>query len=369
MSKRLTFSTELIDRARASLSESKRRTAVIEIRPSAATKLRRIPAGTVVAITTQSPLLLREIARAARARNYTRIDGLIGHLADATFAWGLKQRKHRLHESEVYSVADFYYRDHRIAGDQFLAADLPAMMTVMPFSGGKLEPHAFRAHIYNRHAARMPQTVVLIHQPVLSKLEQQILAQVPETENGLSLGGAINEAAIVAATAAVLLGGAVFYGLYLIYQKMVADRKAQQQQDQQAAGVDATADDAAVQDNADIQAADQQDAAAQDDAYVIAAADDQQIADQQIADQNAQDNAAQVQGDAQIADAQQADDAAAADAGAEDVAAAEGGIFGVNASQVINEVSATLREIQPAMAAEALLEMRTAMIAAGTLAA
>lgn len=402
MSRAITVSTELTDAVRKSLPASERPTAIIEIRPARFARLRRIPGGSVIAITARSPRIIQEIAAAARDGNYRRIDYLIGRVGLATFAWGLKRRKSRLSPDQIQAVTDFYYHDRKIAGGQFLAAGLPAMLSVLPFTGGKLEHDKFRARVYTQESARPPYTLVLISQPALSKLEQQILAQVPETESGLNLGGPSVEAAIVAATAAVLLGGAVFYGLYLVYQKMVADRQKQRQQERnQEVAVDATADDAAVEEDAAIEDANVDDAnvddvevqiaddnaqednliwvggddvTAEGDAYVLAA--DDQFAPAQ------QDDAFQMQAEDQAAQQDNvgaAEDVAAADnvGAAEDVAAADvgagigeagaGGGFAVNAGELINQVAVTLREIEPTMAAEALLEMRTAMIEAGSL--
>jgi hypothetical protein len=190
---------------------------VVEIKPPDNAKMRSARGGSIIAITGRpSSAKLENIASAARQNSISQLDQLLDEAVDGCSEWGLKRRKEKLPVEAITSVTDFYYRGAEIASGQFMAPGLDLTISVLPFSGGKLDLDAFEAHEYTQEPAEDIDSLIIVSQPQLTELEEQILAQVPPTDTGSIIGGQRVDYALPA-VGLVLLGVAViFYGLYRV---------------------------------------------------------------------------------------------------------------------------------------------------------
>lgn len=401
MAKSTTMAREFIQSARTNLSKTVQRAKVIEIAPPLNAKLRCVRGGSIIAITgSASSVRLKKIAAAANDGSFTHLDQLLDESVDRVYAWGLKRRKKRLPPKAVTSVTDFYYHGTEITSGQFMAPGLDLVFSVMPFSGGKLDLEAFEAHEYTQSEAPGPVTLVIVSQPHLNELEQKILAKVPVTDTGSVIGKPVTEFAIVAATAAILLGAGVFYGLYKVYQHMKEQQQKQQQANQQVAYADdaeaaeleaevGTEDDADVENDEAVE--DDYEIGQEDDAIDDGDVDGEQLIGEDINEDANQEDVAFAENDDNAEQVGYADEADAdvnvgaddgADAGIGDAGAGDGGDGGdgggggggdfspgyANALQAaIDATAAALSEVDPAAAARVLLRARAAMIAASIL--
>jgi hypothetical protein len=195
-----------------------------------------------------------------------------------------------LHNAAV--LGEVSYHGKKLSSMFMVNDALPVNFAFLPYSGGNLNHGAFQLTQYAKGSDHL-ESLVVLRKPELTKVEQDILKQIPPEQVSLQIGdGGVYAnalAAVAAAGAGALLVAGAFVGAYYVFQYV-----ARQLQQQQAKQNQAAAQDQAAQQE---QAAQQQ--AQQDQAQQQAQQDQQQQAQQD--QQQAQQDQQQAQQDQQQA--------------------------------------------------------------------
>jgi hypothetical protein len=141
-------------------------------------------------------------------------------------------------------LGDVSYKGRILSRAFMVSETLPVNFAFLPYLGGDLDHEGFELTQYAKRSGAL-EALIILRKPKLTRVEQDLLKQIPPEQSSLQIGDAgIYANCIIAATLTVLALAAGIYVTYIVYNQMRAererqdrqnqqDRQAQQQQDQQ----------------------------------------------------------------------------------------------------------------------------------------
>ena len=268
---------------------------VIEIQDVPSGKLSFLPAGSIsVFVARHGSPNLEVLHSSLRGQDYNAFGAAVGEHLDR-LGQLIRHRK-PLYDGSVHNapvLGEVSYHGKKLSSAFMVHDSLPVNYAFLPYSGGQLNHEAFQLTQYAKGSEQL-ESLVVLRKPHLTKVEQDILKQIPESEVTLQVGDPGKYGyCIIAATLTIMAVAATVVATYYVYQQMKEQQQKQQQQDQQAAQQDQQAavqqDQQAAAAQQDQQAQQQQDQAQQDQAQQDQAQQDQAQQDQGQQDQGGQD--------------------------------------------------------------------------------
>lgn len=176
---------------------------------------------------------------ALRSGEYDAFRAAVG--ANLRRVSGLLRRRGRFHGGNFRNplvLGEVSYRGKSLSRAFMVSDALPVNFAFLPYLGGHLSHGDFQLTDYSKSDGRL-EAVVVLRKPRLTKVEQDLRAQIPPESATIQIGDAGKYAyCIIAATLTVVAVAVTILVTRAVYDQMRQQQQQQQQQEQQQAQQD-----------------------------------------------------------------------------------------------------------------------------------
>ena len=208
---------------------------VVELDDVPKGKLSFLPEGSIaIFVAEQKSPNLETLHATLRSGDYNAFrETLGGNLKRLSRLISAREPFHKGSVKNAPVLGEVSYSGKTLSRAFMVSEALPVSFAFLPYLGGKLDHKQFALTQYSKASQGM-EALIILRKPDLTKVEQDILKQIPADQATLQIGDpGIYGHCIIAATLTVAAVAATVYVTYKVYEQMREERERDRQQDQQ----------------------------------------------------------------------------------------------------------------------------------------